>query len=70
MSLYYDEKLDVEKEKRNFKLSEHSWQVSCKITTHISDFNYGSILFNSEFMYTTCFEFRRSTDKTFLYCDD
>ena len=40
VSLFYDEKLNVEKEKkqlyqfaRKCKLSEHSWQVPCEITT-------------------------------------
>lgn len=74
--LYYDEKLDVEKEKRQLdqfatkcKLSERDWQVPCKITTYISDFHYGSIPFNRNFVYTTCFEFRRPTDTTLIYCD-
>ena len=74
--LYYNEKLDVEEEKRQLdqfaikcKLSERGWQVPCKITTYISDFYYGSILFMRNFAYTTCFEFRRPTDMTILHCD-
>ena len=45
ISLYYDEKLEVEKEKgqlgqfaRKYKLSEPGWQVPCKIATYISNF--------------------------------
>ena len=47
ISPYYDEKLDVEKEKRQLhqfsrkcKLSERGWEVPCKIATYISDFHY------------------------------
>ena len=65
-SLYCDEELDVEKEKRQLdqfarkcKLSKRGWQVPCSIIICISDFNYGSILFNREFPYTTWFEFTR-----------
>ena len=74
--LYYDEKLDVEKEKRQLdqfvikcKLNERLWQAPFEITTYISDFHYGSTLFIRNFVYTTCFEFRRATDRTFIYCD-
>ena len=73
--LYYDEKLDVEKEKRQLdefaikcKLSECGWQVFCEFTTYISVFHYESILFNRNCAYTTCFEFRRPTDTTILFC--
>ena len=76
ISLYYDKKLEVEKEKRQLdqfaikcKLSARGWQIHCKITTYISDFHYGSILFNRNFVYTTCFEFRRLTDTAFIYCN-
>ena len=65
ISLVYDKKLDVEKEKRYLnqlakkcKLNERGWKVPCEITTYISDFHYGSILFNRDFAYVTCFEFR------------
>ena len=74
--LYYDVKLDVEKEKRQLnqfarkcKLSEGGWEVPCKITTYISDFHYGSILCNRTFAYTMYFKFRRTTNRTILYCD-
>ena len=68
--------LDAEKEKRQLDqliikciLSEPSWQVLCEIMTYISDFHYGSILFNRNFAQTSCLEFRRPTDKAFVYCD-
>ena len=76
ISPYYDEKLDVEKEKRQLdqftrkcKLNKRGWQVPCEIATYISDFNYGSILFNCEFAYTTCFKFKQTdkTDETFVH---
>ena len=74
--LYYDEKLDVKKEKRQLdqfsrrcKLSERGWQVLCEIATYIFDFNYSSILFNREFAYTTCFKFGRQTNETFVHWD-
>ena len=64
ISLFYAEKLGVEKEKsyldqfaKKCKLSERGWQVSCEIRTYISGFHYGSILFNRNFAYVTCFEF-------------
>ena len=76
ISLFYNEKLDVEKEKiqldqfaRKCKLGECGWQVTCEMTTKNSDFRYGIMLFNRNFTYTTCFEFRRPTDKINLYCD-
>ena len=76
ISLYYDEKLDVEKEKkqmdqftRKCKLCERGWKVPCEIATYISNFNYGGILFNREFANTTCFEFKRQTDETFVHRD-
>ena len=76
ISLYYDEKLDIEKGKRQLdqfarkcKLCERGWQVPCSIVTCISDFNYGCILFNREFTYTTYFEFTRQTDETFVQCN-
>ena len=76
MLLFYDEKLDVEKEKRQLdqlaikcKLSEHGWQIPFEITTYISDFYYGSILFHRNFAYTICFEYRRPTDESFIYYD-
>ena len=60
-SLFYDEKLDVEKEKRQLdhfaikcKLSEHGWQVPCEITIYIPNFDYRSILFNRTLVYSTC----------------
>ena len=37
--------------------------------THILDFHYGSILFNRDFVYVTCFELRRPTDETMIYSD-
>ena len=65
ISLYYDEKLNVEKEKRQLdqfarkcKLCERGWEVPCKITTYISDFQYGIILFNRNFAYPTGFAFK------------
>ena len=76
ISLYYDKKLDLKTEKRQLdqfaikcKLSQHGLQGPGKITTYISDFHYGSILFKRNFVYKTCFKFRRPTDTTFMYCD-
>ena len=75
ISVYYDEKLDIEKEEkkqldqfaRKCKLSEQGWKVPCEIAMYISDFNYGGILFNREFTYTTCLEFKQQTDETFVH---
>ena len=69
-------KLHVENEKSrldkfavNCKLSKQGWQILCEIATYISDFHYGSILFNWEFAYITTFEHRWPIDKTFV-CGD
>lgn len=74
VSLFYDEKLDIGKEKifidqfvRNCKLYKCSLQVACEIITYISDFNYDDILFDRELICVTCFEFRRPTDETFVH---
>ena len=55
ISLYYYKKLDVEKEKRQLDQFGRKYKLS-EIATYISNLNYGSILFNCEFAYTTCFE--------------
>ena len=34
--------------------------------TYVSDYQYGSILFNREFAYITTFEYRLPIDKTFI----
>ena len=48
ISLYYNDKLDVENEKDRLdkyavksKLNEQGWQIPCKIATYISIFYYG-----------------------------
>ena len=76
ISLFHDEKLDVEKKKRSLdqfakkcKLCKCSWQVPCEIVTYLSDFSYGSILFDRDYKYVTCFEFRRPSDETFVHND-
>ena len=58
VSLHYNNKLDVEDEKSMLdkftvkcKLNVHGCQIPCEITTYISDFHYGIILFNKEFAY-------------------
>ena len=58
ISLYFNDKLDVENEKDKvdklavkYKVNKCGWQILCKITTYISNFHYGSILFNQEFAY-------------------
>ena len=73
--LIYDETLNVEEKKkqldqiaRKCKLCQQGLQVPCEITTYNSDFHYGSILFNRNFTYTTCFGFRRPTDMTIWQC--
>ena len=76
ISLYYNNKLDVENEKSRLdkfavkcKLNERGWQIPCEIATYVSDFHYGSVLFNREFAYITTFEYGRPIDKTFACCD-
>ena len=76
ISLYYNDKIDVENEKSRLdkfavkcKLNERGWQITCEITTYVSDFHYGSVLFNWEFSYITTFEYRRPIDETFTCCD-
>ena len=72
ISLYYNDKLDVENEKSRLdkfavkcKLNEWGWQIPCEIATYVSDVHHGSILFNQEFAYITIFESRRPIhDKT------
>ena len=73
ISLYYNNKLDVENEKRRLdrfvtkcKLNERGWQIPCEIATYVSNFDYGSVLFNQEFVYITTFEYRRPIDETFI----
>ena len=76
ISLFYDEKLDVEKEKKYLdqfskkcKLSKRGCQVPCEIAGSNSDFHDGSMLFNRNVSYTTCFKFRQPTDEINAYCD-
>ena len=73
ISLYYNNKLDVENEKRRLdrfatkcKLNERGWQIPCEIATYVSNFDYRSVLFNQEFVYITAFEYRRPIDETFI----
>ena len=76
ISLYHNDKLDVENENSRFnkfavkcKLNERGWQTPCEIATYVSDFHNRSILFNQEFAYITTFEYRRLIDKTFGCCN-
>ena len=55
ISLYYNDKIDVENEKSRLdkfavkcKLNERGWQITCEITTYVSDFHYGSAFFSTE----------------------
>lgn len=70
ISVYYNDKLDVKNKKGildnlavKCKLNERGWWIPCKISTYISHFHYGSILFNRQFAYITTFEYRRSIDE-------
>lgn len=70
ISLHYNDKLDVENEKSRLdkfavksKLNERVWGIPCEIATYISNFQYGSILFNREFAYVTTFEYRQPIDE-------
>ena len=76
ISLCYNNKLDVENENSRLdkfavkcKLNEQGWQIPCEIATYVSDFHYGSVLFNREFTYITTFEYRQSIDEAFRCCD-
>ena len=75
VSLFYDEKIDIEKEKgfldqfaRKSKICKRGWQSTGQITSHQLEFNYSDILLDREFRYVTSFEFkRRPTDETVLH---
>ena len=77
ISFYYNDKLDLKNEKSRLdkfavkcKFNKQDRQIPCDIATYVSDFHYGSILFNQQYAYITTFEYRRLTDnKTFTYCD-
>ena len=78
ISLFYDEKLVIEKVKKKktldqfateCKLSRHSWQLPCKIITNGSIFNGSEILFSKEYKYITTFEFTRANNESDLYHD-
>ena len=56
-TVYYNDKLDVENRKNkldksaaNCKLSKRGWWISCEIANYFSDFHYGNVLFNEEFV--------------------
>ena len=53
VSLFYDEELDIEKEKvfldqfaRKCKLCKRGWQTTSRITTFRLEFNYSDVLFD------------------------
>ena len=45
------------------KLNKQGWQFPCEIVIYISNFDYGSILFNREFSEITTFVHRRLIDE-------
>ena len=63
---YYDQKLDLEREKRNLnlftrnsKIRDCGWSTKNKIVTQHLQFNYRDVLFNRQFRYVSSFEFAR-----------
>ena len=65
VSLFYDEIIDIEKEKgfldqfaRKCKICKRGWQSTGPITLHQSEYNYSNVLLDQEYRYVTSFEFQ------------
>ena len=75
VSLFYDEIIDIEKEKgfldqfaRKCKICKRGWQSTGQITLYQLEYNYSNVLLDQDYRYVTSFEFKwRPIDETVLH---